>query len=242
MAYARTLILSNQEYAPYMGERLVGGGILTFLVTEIFKRSGVRVEYRYFPNNRAIEMAKYGTLHGSIGWTPTPERQQTLYFSDEIIPFNMALFHRKDTILTWYNLTDLTQYRFGITLGNFYSETFDTLEKKRKIKVDYSNDDATNFKKLVAKRIDIVPMEREAGHLIKHWNLTPKDAANIVAEPKPYWSTPLCIVLNKKTPHAKEIIQKFNATLSDMKRTGELSILINDSRERVYRGLHNSLR
>lgn len=241
-AWAKPLMISNQEYAPYMGERLVGGGILTTIVSHIFAKMKVDVRYAYYPNNRAIEMVTHGDVDASIGWTPTQERQRTLYFSDEILPFNMTLFHRKETVLTWYNLHDLTRYRFGATLGNFYSETFETLQKRGKLKVDYAIDDATNFRKLVIRRIDVFPMEREAGHLTRFWNLTPKDAATIVAEPKPYWSTPLCLVIYKKTPNAEKLIKDFNKILNEMKKNGELTLMINDSRERVYRGLYNTLR
>lgn len=73
------------------------------------------------------------------------------------------LFQRRGERYPWHTLADLSRYRFGITVGNFYSDTFTRLQEKGVLKVDTAGDDVSNLRKLAAGRIDLFPMESEAG-------------------------------------------------------------------------------
>lgn len=233
---------SNQEYPPYMGEKLPYGGILTRLVTEVFRRGHVTVRYTFYPNNRTIQVARAGGVDGSLGWTPNEDRRKDLLFSDPIVPFRMVLFHRLGETYTWSSLSDLTAYRFGITTGNFYSDVFNQLHEKGVLKVEPATDDVTNLRKLVAGRIDLFPMEGEAGMLLTRLSLPPSQAANIVPESREYWSTPLCMVVWIKHPQAQELIARFNRELRKMKESGELDLLVTQTRHAIYAKLDSQHR
>jgi polar amino acid transport system substrate-binding protein len=225
---------SNQEYAPYMGEQLPFGGILSRVVTEVFRRGNVTVKYGWYPNNRTIQMARTGDADGSLGWTPTDERLKDLLFSDEVLPFRMVLFQRLGESYSWKTLEDLAPYRFGITAGNFYSDTFTHLQERGVLKVDVTTDDVSNLRKLAAGRIDLFPMEGEAGQLTTRLHLPPSMAARIVPQAREYWSTPLCVVVWRKHPHAAELIRRFNRELKKMKDTGELELMITQTRHAIF--------
>ncbi|WP_206208650.1 substrate-binding periplasmic protein [Vogesella mureinivorans] len=229
-----TVRFSNQEYAPYMAENLPFGGILTRVVTEVFRRGNVSVRYGWYPNNRAIQMARTGDVDGSLGWTPNAERQKDLLFSEEVLPFRMVLFQRLGETYTWKTLEDLAPYRFGITAGNFYSDTFTRLQHNGVLKVDVTTDDISNLRKLAAGRIDLFPMEGEAGQLTTRLQLPPAMAARIVPQAREYWSTPLCVVIWRGHPQAGELVRRFNRELKKMKDSGELALLITQTRHAIF--------
>jgi len=231
---------SSSEYAPLIGEKLRYGGVMTRLVSEVFRRGRVSVRYSWYPNNRAIQLARNGDVDGSVGWTPNDDRRRDLLFSDEILPFRMVLFQRRGENYNWKTLDDLAPYRFGITAGNFYSDTFTRLQESGTLKVDVATDDVSNLRKLAAGRIDLFPMEGEAGQLTTRLHLPPSMAARIVPQPREYWSTPLCVVIWRKHPQGVELIRRFNRELKKMKDTGELELLINQTRHAIFAQIDRS--
>ena len=226
--------LSNQEYAPYMGEKLPYGGLLTRIVTEVFRRGNVHVTYSWYPNNRAIQLARSGQVDGSVGWTPNEDRQRDLLFSEEVVPFSMVLFQRIGEHYPWQSLADLAPFRFGITGGNFYSDTFTRLQEKGVLKVEVASDDVTNLRKLAAGRIDLFPMEVEAGMLTTRLNLPPSQASRIIPQTREYWSTPLCIAIWKGHPKSEELVRRFNRELRKMKDSGELDLMVTQTRHAIF--------
>ena len=223
---------SNQAYPPYAGSRLPDGGIMTSLVTEVFRRAGVQVTYTWYPNNRALQLARNGDVDGSLGWTPSAERQRDLLFSDEVLPFRMVFFQRKGEHYPWRTLADLAPWRLGVTLGNFYSPAFDHLVRQGVLKTDESPDDVSNMRKLAAGRVDLVPMERESGSYLLRQHL-PAQAAQLQAQDKAYWQAPMGIVIWRHHPQAAELLGRFNRQLAAMKRSGELKRLLLAARQRV---------
>lgn len=226
------LHFSNQEYPPFAGSRLPDGGIMTSVVTEVFRRAGVQVTYTWYPNNRALQLARNGDVDGSLGWTPSAERQRDLLFSDEVLPFRMVFFQRKGEQYPWRTLADLAPWRFGVTLGNFYSPAFDHLVQQGVLKTDESPDDVSNMRKLAARRVELVPMERESGLYLLRQHL-PAQAAQLQPQDKAYWQAPMGIVIWRHHPQATGVITRFNRELAAMRRSGELARRLADARQRV---------
>ncbi len=228
---------SNPSYPPFLDEQLAQGGIMSAVVSEVFRRGNVAVSYSWYPNNRAIQLARNGSSDGSLGWTPTAERQRDLLFSEPVMPFRMVLFQRAGESYPWQTLADLAPYRFGITAGNYYSDAFSILQQQGVLKVDIAGDDNSNLRKLLAGRIDLFPMEWEAGQLLVRNLLRPHQARQLVPQEREYWTTPLCVAVSRKHPQAAELIARFNRELRKMRTSGELARLIVQTRQQVYAGL-----
>ena len=79
-----------------MGKELPYDGILSRLVKEAFARANVDVTFRYYPNNRTLQSARNGTVDGSFGWAPTPERKQDLLFTQPVLHARMVFFQRRN--------------------------------------------------------------------------------------------------------------------------------------------------
>ena len=87
---------------------------------EAFARANVDVTFRYYPNNRTLQSARNGTVDGSFGWAPTPERKQDLLFTQPVLHARMVFFQRRNASFPWSDLSNLRNARVGVTVGNFY--------------------------------------------------------------------------------------------------------------------------
>lgn len=74
--YAQESIrLTNGEWPPYLSKDLKHYGVASRIVTEAFDLEGIKVEYGFFPWERALELAKHGDWDGSLVWFHTPKRE-----------------------------------------------------------------------------------------------------------------------------------------------------------------------
>lgn len=216
------IVLSNQEYPPYMGKSLPRQGLLSAVVREAFLRGGVKVSYEFFPNNRTLQMARSGNVDGSLGWAPNPDRKKQLLYTDPVMSLGMVFVQRNETPISWRSLSDLSPYRIGITTGNFYSTEFEALQKSGDLEVDPANDDVTNLRKLLARHIDLFPIDREVGTYLLAQNFKPEQARQLLVQNKPFWTAPMHVVIWKKHPRAAELVQRFNRGLKLLRESGDM--------------------
>ncbi|WP_176451886.1 ABC transporter substrate-binding protein [Rhodoferax sp. TH121] len=124
-----TVRLGIGEYPPFKVEAEPGGGPLTEIVVEAFKAAGVRSSVEWVPNNRAIAGVMSGRYDGSFGWARSAEREESLLFSSRPIhSYRMVFVQRAGESRDWASLSDLGQWRVGVTRGNFYSQPFADLQ------------------------------------------------------------------------------------------------------------------
>ncbi|OQY10015.1 MAG: hypothetical protein B6I28_01895, partial [Fusobacteriia bacterium 4572_132] len=99
MIFAKsTIIIANGEWPPFSGEKLPYYGICSRMVTDIFEVENVKVEYKFVPWIRAIELTKLGKYYDAvIEFSKNKERLEKFYFSEKpILRSKMVLFHKKD--------------------------------------------------------------------------------------------------------------------------------------------------
>ncbi|SMC22349.1 amino acid ABC transporter substrate-binding protein, PAAT family (TC 3.A.1.3.-) [Andreprevotia lacus DSM 23236] len=228
-----TLTLTLQEYPPFMGQSLPGRGLLSSAVASVFARAGYSVNFEPAPNNRAIEAPRRGMADGSFGWAKTPEREKDLYYTAPVMALRMVFCQRVEAHYEWQKLTDLAPYRIGTTLGNFYSDEFEKLARSGKLKVDPGPSDEANFRKLLADRVDLFPIDAEVGPYLMHQSLTPAERARLSCPDHAYWSAPLHVVISKARPDGQAIVAAFDEALQNMQRTGELNRLIDATRKQI---------
>ncbi len=117
--------LTNGEWPPYLGEVLPHYGIVSRILTEALALEGVRVEYGFFPWERAYELAKDGKeWDGSTYWICMPERQKYFYCSESFGDSIHVFFHLKSSEFDWTTLEDMQGVTIGATERIFYEEDF----------------------------------------------------------------------------------------------------------------------
>ena len=219
--------LAMHEYPPLTGQKLPCGGVLTQVVSESFAASDVAVRVAWVPNNRAISGVMDGIYDGSYGWAHTPERDAALLYSRSSIgTFRMVFFHRKGEEHPWTTLEDLAPFRIGTTMGNHYSDEFARLQASGTLKVDEATADAFNLKKLVAGRIDLFPMEQDAGQTLASTVLTPQERERIAFDDHPLAEIHVYVVISRCRPHAEELVARFDKGFKALTRSGRIQAIL----------------
>lgn len=234
----KVIQVTIHDYPPLIGKKLPHHGILTRIVTEIFAKEGIQIQPIFVPNNRAITGVMDGMYEASLGWAHSEERDaKLLYPENSLYNFRMIFFQQAEKIYPWKKLEDLARFQIGITYGNHYSDEFTKLQKAGVLKVQGAPSDNLNMKKLASGRIDLFPMEQEAGELLKITTLTLQEQKMVVAQKEALWEIPVFFVISKTHPHGKEILALFDKGYLELKKSGKLKALIEETRQSIQKQL-----
>jgi polar amino acid transport system substrate-binding protein len=226
-----TVRLTSGEWPPYLSENLPHFGLAARIVTEAFALKGIHVEYGYFPWARSLKLAQDGAWDGSLVWHRSPEREPDFYFSDPVVTGQNVFFHLKSKSFDWQEMKDLTGLYIGATIDYDYGEAFTQAEKAGVISVERVSSDEQNFKKLLAGRIDIFPLDLDVGLAMLRQNFTAEEIAQITYHPRPIESYPYSLILSKKVPRNQELIVLFNAGLQELIDSGKMQQFVEESRQ-----------
>ncbi|WP_255990449.1 substrate-binding periplasmic protein [Chitinolyticbacter albus] len=232
-AHAAPLVLTLQEYPPFMGTRLAGNGMLSQAVVTVFERAGYAVQLQSVPNNRAIEAPRQGMADGSFGWARTPERERDLHYTAPVMSLRMVFCQKAGRSFNWQSLEDLAPYTIGTTLGNTYSEGFDALLVSGKLRTDVAPSDVANLRKLLVGRVDLFPIDAEVGPYLMAQQLSAAQRQQLSCPDQAYWSAPLHVVISRKRADGANIVAAFDKALATMQKSGELDALIAAARQRI---------
>ncbi len=214
--------ISNGEWAPFSGENLPGNGCDSQIISEVFNRMGYTVEYEFFPWARAMALAQNGEFDGTVEWDDTPEWRKSFYINKEAIsPQEWVFFHRKNIPFHWETIQDLAGKKIGITAGYIYSNAFSLNNGEIELHFEEASSDEANFKKLIAGRIDIFPMERSVGEFLLKEKFNQQETELITYHPKPLAAFKPRLLLNRKIPENELLIAQFDETLEQYRETPE---------------------
>lgn len=212
------LRLASGEWPPYTGEHLPGNGCDSQLISEVFARIGIQVEYTFLPWARGMLLSKSGALDGAIEWADTPEHRASHFVSSQSLSEQRwVFFHRKDTAISWQQLEDLSHLRVGLTIGYAYSDVFKPLQAKYPAMFSEAASDLLNFKKLLHHRLDLVPLERGVGNYLLRTAFAPHEQEQIVAHDRVISFFSPRLLLSRAVSGNEERMRLFDRELARLK-------------------------
>jgi len=221
------ITLTVGEWVPFTSQNDENSRIAEVIVFEALSLEGITVKYRYVPWKRALVEAMRADSDGSFPWYITQDRQKKFYYSKEaMISTKTVFFHLKTLDFKWNTYSDLNKYRVG---GVLSFKTGGLLEKEG-VFVDYVVTDTQNFKKLLKDRIDIAPASILVGlHIIKN-TFKPEVAKLFTYSNKEIFSKSekTYLLVSKKHPRGKELVDKFDRGILKLKETGRYQEILNE--------------
>lgn len=155
--------ISTLDWPPYTGSDLPSGGATTQVVRVAFEKAGFKTDVAYRPWKRAIDMAKDGK-DGVIAYFPGYHcrHQEGFIASDPIGNGPLGFAENVAAPISWESLDSIgeQQLKIGTVLGYANTDEFDQKVGTGWILAVPSNDDLTNLKKLVRKRIDAAVIDK----------------------------------------------------------------------------------
>jgi polar amino acid transport system substrate-binding protein len=154
MLYGQTKIIINASDLPPLGSpNLEGNGILPQFISESFIGKNYSIEYKFLPYARVLEYMEKDTLGAGI--FNSLRANDKLYNMKPIINCSVVFFYKKSKFpkgLPFNELKDLKQYSIGIVRGAPTIKKFEDAG----LTLDLVRNEALNFKKLQANRVDLV--------------------------------------------------------------------------------------
>lgn len=225
----QTVRIAIGEWQPYLSEHAPHYGFATHIVTESFSLQGIDVEYGFFPWKRSYMLSKQGQPWIGTGvWLHSEDRAEFFYYSDPVVPTNVAFFHLKDVGFDWSAIEDLSDLKIGVTLGYSYGPDFDTAVKKGNITTEESRTDELNLQKILKGRIDVFPGEVMVIHSLIREKFSPEIAAQFTHHSKSLHENSQHLLLSKSNPESQQLVEIFNDGLKQLKKSGRYDKIIAD--------------
>lgn len=229
-AQAKTLRIATGEFTPTLSSTAKHKGFVNHVVKEIFSRKGYEVEFDFLPWKRAIKQTERGDYH-AISWLRySDERAEQYFISDEVFASGIHFFYEKSRFydFDWKELSDLDQYRIGVSRSYHYSDEFDAYRKANAGRVEVMNSDEQNLKRLLRRRIDIFPVDLLVGLGLLRTQFDPSAIHQLAYHPKPLVYRPGFIMFPKSRPDAEELNRIFNEGLKELHEDGTYDRMYED--------------
>ncbi len=216
-----TIVLTGQPWYPFLAKDLTHHGFVGHVITEAFALEGVQVIWKFRPPKRALEEARSGQVDGTGVWSSkTPDRLKDFYFSEPVLEGPFVFFHLKHYPFDWKTVDDLKGIKIGAILGQKYTPAFNKAEEERILSVERVSSAHQNFLKLLATRIDILCINRDAGMQILEKGFSPEQIEQITYHPTPIRTSHYSILFSKKKERNTHMLELFNNGLDALKKSG----------------------
>jgi ABC-type amino acid transport substrate-binding protein len=224
ISFADTLRLGGYNKPPYMMEEGENAGICVDIIREAAKRAGYDTTYKMLPHERMLLYFSINRIDAescvSQAWR-SKYKKISVYTVVNYQTVNVVIVRKDSSITTTKNIRDFRGKTLGTILGYFFTDGFQKEFKNGNIVRDDVATQDKNIKKLLAKRVDGVIIDRTTGfYLIKQLGFNPADfRIAYVFETKSL----LSVRIHKKR---KDVIPKLNKSLRNMKKDGTIRKII----------------
>jgi polar amino acid transport system substrate-binding protein len=211
--HAETITLATGEWIPFTSAHLPEYGEFTKLVSTVIKEMDMEPKYRLYPWPRCYDSVIKGRVWAAFPYSYTAQRAKHVIYSDPVSCSKTVFFYYERGAAgdryRYEGLEDLQNYRIGGVSGYFYSEIF----KKNGLTVDYVSKEISGLEKLIAGRIDLMPLNELVGKHLIEANF-PNDIGKFKTISKPLSVDSLHLIASKDSQRSVELMQRFNAALN----------------------------
>ena len=233
---AEIITIATLEYAPFTGKNLKFNGFVNHVIAEAFQRKGYSVKFAYLPWKRAVLETKNGQYAALSYVYLSKDRETEFFVSDPISEEKIVFFHLKSNpIQDWENLADLKNYKIGATRGYTYTQEFWQAVDSKRLKVEITDSDSQNFKKLLAGRIDIFPSGLANGYSLLKKEFPASKFQLITFHPKPLAQTTGHLAFSRSRKNSANLLQMFNQGLAELKQEGLYDRFVKNLLDGQYR-------
>lgn len=226
LLYAATAVLAvplplvtGNDYPPFTDESLPNRGMMTEIVALAFQASGDETEIVFRPWRRGYEETKNGQFAGTFPYIKTEERMKDFYYSHPIHTTYTRIFVTKDAPIQ--TPEDLKGKRICIPLGYAINKELDDFLAEKIIREQGNPVKLQNCLKmmLMGRKDFFVINEINGWTTIKNIFRTKEKFRTL---DKIFHEETHHLIISKSYPNGKEILERFNQGLQDLKEKGAL--------------------
>ncbi|MCG8619498.1 MAG: transporter substrate-binding domain-containing protein [Desulfobacterales bacterium] len=211
-----TVSAGTVNWPPYYGKELQGGGYMTEITREAFKRTGWDYQVEFMNWNRAVNLCEKGKLDMVQGAYFSDERAKKFHVTEEYASVDVVFFSSKDAGIGYSKLEDLKDYKIGLIRGWAYP---DAITQSGFLTTEITETPVSNIKKLLKGRVDLIIGAKIAVMDIVNREM-PGNTDQLVALAPPIQKNSLHNLVSLKKENGQEIADAFNKGLQLIKEDG----------------------
>lgn len=212
------------DWAPYTSESNPDGKVAEKIVMEALALEGVQVEFTYNSWSDSYDQVKLGQADGTFPWYLNEERFADFLFSDPLLADNQVFFHLKSNSFDWTGFEDLKKYTIAGTKA--YSHVSDL--QSHGIEPVISEDEKDSFRKVLSGEVDAYPASKIVGQQMINSLFSDEDAAKFTTHTIPMTVDNMFLLVSRKVPNGKEIVEVFNSGLLKLKSSGRYQQILDE--------------
>lgn len=156
------IILLTLEWPPYTGSALPDKGFVSKQIKRAYTSVHQNLQIGVFDWRQAVRLPYTDRrFAGTFPVYPSKERKKVCHLSDPVGVSEVGFAQRKQTVLNWRKVEDLTRYRIGVVDSYANEDTFDRLVQDKKITTVVSHTDTDNLLNLLKKQADAVVIDAQ---------------------------------------------------------------------------------
>lgn len=219
-------LVSGNDYAPFTGEQLPGGGMLSQLVQAALGERDIAITLDWRPWNRGYQMTLQGEYDATFPYIRTAEREREYAYSEPLFVAEQHLFSRAGEVFEADNLTALVGTRICYPLGWQPPAAIQQLIEEGRLTRHSPPGLEACAKLLLLNRDDFFVSDLRLGQAALRASGAPLSRFRRSA--KVFSSSALHLIVPRQHPQAEEIIASFNTGLASLRASGKYQQIIED--------------
>jgi polar amino acid transport system substrate-binding protein len=224
-AFAQELsLVTGQDYAPFTGSHLPGGGMLTQIVQAAFAQQGIRTTIAWQPWKRGYLEATQGKYAATFPYIRTPEREQDFLYSEAVYTLNQRIYSRVGQVYEPDNLPALAGKRFCFPLGWQPTAAIQQMIQRGELSLHTPKTLDACAQLLLLQRDDFFLADALLGDAVLRRMGARQSALRTSTASFP--SNTLHLIVPRNYPEAGKLLYSFNRGLAALQASGEYQQLI----------------
>jgi len=233
-------LVTGSDYAPYTGDELPGGGLVTELVRRAFAVGGRRYDVRFMPWKRGYDGVVAGRFLATFPYVRTPEREREVLFSDPVMEVRQFVYLSNRSGMDFHgrggeptggrpgagdsgSLEDFQGRTICLPVGYALPAGLEAMVDQGRLTRQTPSDLGACVRMVATGRADVLVIDEFSGAAaIQRSGL----ADDIRVADRPFAVVTLHVVVGRATPGADATVAAFNDGLKTLKHQGVYSQLL----------------
>jgi len=212
-------LVTGNDYPPFTDSTMPEGGLAVPLIKAVFNNQKSTVSIAWKPWKRGYLETRSGRYAGTFPYRPTAEREEDFLFSDPVFHLKEVIVSRKPESFHPRNYQELVRKTVCLPIGYAPGKAMQALMDNAKIDVFRPKNMDGCFKAISRFHNLIIKTHKYlAYHQLKEKELNPADFDITFMQDSSYT---LHFIVSKQYPNAKELMERFNKGLINIKKNGE---------------------
>ncbi len=216
-------LVTGNDFAPFTGEDLPQGGLLTEIVRRAFDEVGLHYEVRFMPWRRGYDGVLAGKFLGTFPYVRTPDREKEMLFSDPLLEVRQLVYLSVHSSMEFRTPEDFRGRAVCAPVGYALPPDLAELAASGGLTRESPADLPACVRMVASGRVDAFLIDEFTGQRAVAKAMVEDE---IRVAPLPYARAGQHLILARSTPEAAAILAAFNAGLKKLKSGGGMEEIL----------------